>query len=48
MMRIDLVQGRTTVNEDGVTEVDIILSRTGCLCAEGGERHTGEKVCKFF
>ena len=38
---IDLVQGRTTVKEDGGIEADIILSRPGCMCAEGGETHTG-------
>ena len=35
------MQGRTTVKEDGGEEVDIIMYRTRCLCAEGGERHSG-------
>ena len=32
VMRIDLVQGGTTVKEDGGEEVDILLSRPGCRC----------------
>ena len=27
-------------------QVDIILSQPGCLCAEGGERHTGNKLSR--
>ena len=31
------------MNGDGGVEADIILFRPGCLCAEGGERHVGNK-----
>ena len=34
------MQGRTTPKEDGGAAIDTILSRPGCLCAEGGEIHT--------
>ena len=35
------------MKEDGGAEMDIIMSRPGCLCAEGGERHTGNKRCRL-
>ena len=35
------------VKEDGGAEMDIILSRPGYLCAEGGERHTGNKLWRL-
>ena len=38
VMTSDLVQGKTTVKEDGGAEVDIILSRPGCLCAEENKK----------
>ena len=46
-MRIDLLQWLTIVNEDGGAEMGIILSRPGCLCAEGGERHTGNNLWRL-
>ena len=34
------------MKEDGGADVDIIMSRPEFLCAEGGKRHTGNKL--FF
>ena len=46
--RIDLVQGMTTVKEDGGQKWTSFCPNQGCMCAEGGERHTGNKLWRFF
>ena len=47
--KIDLVQRQKTVNKDVLGQKwTSLCPDQGCLCDEGGERYTGNKIVFFF